>query len=90
MNENYKKILWIYEIPEALEGKIVSVKRLDRLTKDAQKDLVFNVLYSLDRHFSQMSDHDIQALESDLNYRSQFAEKLDYILTIWLSGVSSG
>jgi len=86
-NDTFKKIPWIYEMSEVYSNGILFVKRLDQVSEEAQKKLIFSVVTTLAQYFGGMH-HYVDGLSlSDAEYEKKCQMALSRILPIWLSGL---
>lgn len=84
LNETYKKIPWVNQIPNILIDGVVSSKRLDNLQKEDQALLIFEVISSLNRYFGQMPGNpDDMSMQNFEKAKENFSN----VLFIWLSGL---
>ena len=81
-NEAFKKISWIYQMPEVFDKEVLSVKRLDELSEDVQKKLIYAVMQSLMKHFNYSEAYMGKSENSE-----ERKQELGNHLTIWLSGL---
>jgi hypothetical protein len=84
LDETYKKIPWLYKMPNIFTDEGVSIKRLDTLEKDDQAMLIFEVINSLGRYFGKMPGNPENMSIQDLE---KSKENLGNMLEIWLSGL---
>jgi len=86
-NEAFKKIPWAYEMSEVYANGVFFVKRLDQISEEAQKKLIFSVVTTLAQYFGGMH-HYVDGLSlSDAEYEQKCQMALSRILPIWLSGL---
>lgn len=84
-NEIYVKIPWIYKMPEFFENDMLSEVVLYRLPEKVQKFLVYKILDTLNKSFSQIPDS--YQSDSDLDNYSHFIESLKKTGPTWVSGL---
>ncbi len=87
LNETYKKIPWIYEMSEVFQNNLVVIKRLDKIPEYEQQKLVYAVVSTLSKYFSQIPDHNAVLSMSDPDYSVKFEKILGNMLPNWLSGL---
>ena len=87
INKVFKKIPWIYEMPEVLTNGVLLTKRLDELSEDAQKELVYMVVNTLSEYFGQVPANYVEISKDDPLYSEKFAKSLSNMLPIWLNGL---
>lgn len=84
---HFKKIPWIYEMPEVFANGVLFTKRLDEVSEDAQKELVYMVVSTLGEYFGQIPAHHTDVSKDDPLYSEKFTKSLSNMLPIWLSGL---
>lgn len=83
----FKKIPWVYEMPEIYSDGVFLTKRLDEISAESQKKLIFSVVTTLAQYFGGMH-HYVDGLSlADTDYDQKCQLALGRILPIWLSGV---
>ncbi len=83
----FKKIAWVYEMPEVYSNGNLSTNRLEQFSEEVQKKLVVYVVNTLARYFGGMH-HYVDGLSlSDPDYENKCEIALNRILPIWLSGL---
>ena len=84
LNEKYKKISWIYQIPKIFcEGKIYD-KRLDTLPRADQENLIYKLIQSFYNYFGRFPGNTEN--KSSLDFEKS-KENLKFMMEIWLSGL---
>ncbi len=84
LNEAYKKIPWVNQMPNIFINGIISGKRLDSFQKDDQSMIMFQVISSLNRYFGQMPGNpDDMSMQDFEKAKENFAN----ILEVWLDGL---
>ena len=81
-DEKFKKIPWIYEVPDVFENGIVVSKRLDSVSEESQKMLIYSVMQSLMKNFNS-SDSYMGKSSCEQIRNSEFESQL----LVWLSGL---
>lgn len=84
---HFKKIPWIYEMPEVFSNGVLFTKRLDELSEDAQKELVYMVVSTLGEYFGQIPVHYVEISKEEPLYSDKFTKSLSNMLPTWLSGL---
>lgn len=87
LNDPYKKINWIYNMPVLLQNNVASTKRLDSFSEDVQKELIYMIVTTLSEYFSQIPDRNAEISRLDENYSAKFVKSLSNTLPIWLNGL---
>jgi hypothetical protein len=85
--DKFRKISWVYEIPEVYLNGNLCASRLEQLSEDVQKRLVLSVVTTLARYFGGMH-HYVDGLSlADAEYENKCKLALNRILPVWLSGL---
>lgn len=83
----FKKIPWVYEMPEIYSNGALLTKRLDEVSEESQKKLIFSVVTTLAQYFGGMH-HYVDGLSlADAEYDQKCQMALGRVLPIWLSGL---
>ena len=86
-DNKFKKIPWIYEMSEIYSSGILSTNRLEQVSEELQKKLIFSVVNTLAKYFGGMH-HYVDGLSlADAEYEQKCQLVLGRMLPIWLSGL---
>lgn len=84
--ETYKKISWVYEVPDIFENEVISNKRLDSFPIGNQKKIIFKTLFTLSKYFGQIPGSPKDSLISSFD-SEEFKKDLLKIIETWISGL---